>query len=148
MKKMFIAMMAAVCCTFAAAGSAPKGWTTDFDAALKQAGAEKKNVLILFTGSDWCSWCKILRNNVLDNKSFERYAEKNLVLVYFDFPHSKKIDHRQMGIQQATAKRFNIQGFPTAVVVDHNGKKLLEISGYLPVEKYIERLQTIENKGK
>jgi len=35
-------------------------WTQDAKAALAEAVKEKKDVLIDFTGSDWCGWCKKL----------------------------------------------------------------------------------------
>ncbi|MCK5682332.1 thioredoxin family protein, partial [bacterium] len=35
-------------------------WQTDFAAAKAQAQKENKLLLIDFTGSDWCGWCKKL----------------------------------------------------------------------------------------
>ena len=66
--------------------AAPKGWTTDIEAALKTAGSEKKNVLLLFTGSDWCRYCVRLKNDVLDKDDFQKLCNENFVPVYFDFP--------------------------------------------------------------
>ena len=143
MKKIMISI-AAVCCIFTAAAKVPSGWTTNYDAALKQAKAEKKKVLILFTGSDWCSWCKQLRKNVLDKGVFEKYAKENLVLVYFDFPNNRKIANSQMGIQQSMAKKFGIKGFPTTVVIDAQGRKLLAIEGYLPLNDYLKKLESVK----
>jgi len=40
----------------AGAFAMPPGFTDDWDAALKKAADEKKTVLALFTGSDWCIW--------------------------------------------------------------------------------------------
>jgi thioredoxin-related protein len=42
-------------------------WLTDYDAALTQAEKQDKNVLLYFTGSDWCAQCKMLK------KRFIRY---------------------------------------------------------------------------
>jgi len=36
-------------------------WQTDFDLAKKQAKEENKPILMLFTGSDWCPPCKMLK---------------------------------------------------------------------------------------
>ena len=33
---------------------AAEGWITDMDAAKKQAAEQKKDLMIEFTGSDWC----------------------------------------------------------------------------------------------
>ena len=63
----------------------PAGWTTDYKAALTKAKAENKNILIDFTGSDWCGWCIKLHREVLDKPEFIDYAKKNLVLLYLDY---------------------------------------------------------------
>lgn len=44
----------------AAATAEQTGFTTDYDAALKRAAEQGKRTLVLFTGSDWCVWCKKL----------------------------------------------------------------------------------------
>ena len=49
---------------------APKGWGTDYDAALARAAKEKRPVLALFTGSDWCPYCVQLEKKVLKDSSF------------------------------------------------------------------------------
>ena len=41
-------------------------WGTDYKAALAQAKAENKQVLLDFTGSDWCGYCKLLDKEVLE----------------------------------------------------------------------------------
>jgi len=48
--------------TLLAAGAASAGelWTEDARQAMARAAAEEKDLLIDFTGSDWCGWCKKL----------------------------------------------------------------------------------------
>ena len=38
-------------------------WTMDFDAAVKLAGEKKLPLILNFTGSDWCGWCKLMDKN-------------------------------------------------------------------------------------
>ncbi len=66
------------------------GWTTNYAKALAQAKAEKKNVLLDFTGSDWCEWCMKLDKEVFADPKFQDYAKKNLILVTVDFPQGKE----------------------------------------------------------
>ena len=66
--------------------SAPKQWLTDYDAAVKQAQKEKKTLLVLFTGSDWCPGCIALNEHALSKPEFLEFAKKHLVLVYMDSP--------------------------------------------------------------
>jgi len=111
--------------------SAAEGeWLTDFDKAKTKAKAESKMVLMDFTGSDWCPPCKALHKNVLATEEFTEYAKKNLVLVEVDFPRKKAQSPELKKANQALAKKFNIEAYPTIVVLDSNGKQLSKNTGY------------------
>ncbi|MCU0405895.1 MAG: thioredoxin family protein, partial [Ignavibacteriaceae bacterium] len=56
-------------------------WNGNLEKAVEQAKKENKTVLVNFTGSDWCIWCKRLSSEVFQQKEFEEYAKKSLVLV-------------------------------------------------------------------
>ncbi|MBR3957884.1 MAG: thioredoxin family protein, partial [Kiritimatiellae bacterium] len=59
--------------------STPEGWLDDYDAALKKAAVENKYVVVDFSGSDWCGWCKRLDKEVFSQKDFVSEAKKNYV---------------------------------------------------------------------
>ena len=141
--KKFLLTVFAVCCAVVMchAADAPSGWTTDIDAAFKTAARENKKVLVLFTGSDWCGWCKRLYKDVLNKGKFKKYAKEKLVLVYFDFPNKKKISPEQMKIQEQWRKKFGVSGYPTTVILSPKGKKLGTISGYCQLDDYIGKIQ-------
>ncbi len=105
-------------------------WTEDYNSALKKAAAEKKMVLIDFTGSDWCGWCIKLDKEVFSKNDFKSYAKKNLILLKIDFPRSKpqsaSLKKQNQGLQQ----KFAIQGYPTVIVLDDKGEKVGEL-GYM-----------------
>ena len=48
-----------------AAAAKEPAWQTDFQAAQAKAKAQKKILLVAFTGSDWCPWCKKLQGRGL-----------------------------------------------------------------------------------
>ena len=70
----------------ASAFAGGEGWSDNYAKALAQAKAEKKLVLVDFTGSDWCGWCIKLDKEVFSKPEFKTYAKENLVLVELDFP--------------------------------------------------------------
>ena len=107
-------------------------WTTDYKAALTQAKSQKKLVLLDFTGSDWCGFCKLLDQQVFAEDAFKDFADKNYVLVTIDFPHSKDLPADLKQQNDDLAKQFNIDGFPTLVVLDPDGKELGRQTGYQP----------------
>ena len=45
----------------------PTGWTDDYAKAVEKAKTEKKNILLDFTGSDWCGYCKALPKRSLQH---------------------------------------------------------------------------------
>jgi len=73
---------------FSPAFAGGEGWTNDYSAAKKTAAQERKDILLDFTGSDWCGWCVKLNNEVFSKDTFKSYADKNLVLVDLDFPRN------------------------------------------------------------
>ena len=126
---------------------AKPGWTEDYEKALAQAKAEKKLVLLDFTGSDWCGWCIKLDKDVFAKPEFEEYAKKNLVLVEADFTSSGKAKSKEFGKQQeAMLKEYKVQGFPTVVVLNSEGKKVGE-TGYKPSPaEFIAELEKLKGK--
>jgi thioredoxin-related protein len=107
-------------------------WGTDYKAAVAQAKAQNKLVLLHFTGSDWCPYCQVLDKEVIDKQGFKDFADKNYVGVTLDFPHDKQQSDAEKQQNDALAKQFNVDGFPTLVVITPDGKELGRQVGYDP----------------
>ncbi len=104
--------------------SAAEGWMTDAEAAKARARAENKVLLMEFTGSDWCSFCKMLNGEVFSKDAFKEYAKDNLVLLKLDFPRAAKQSEAEKKQNEALARKHEIQGFPTVLVFGPEGKQL------------------------
>ena len=107
-------------------------WSTDLPASQANARKDKKLVLVNFTGSDWCSWCKKLQKEVFTTKEFDEYAKKKLVLVEIDFPNQKKQSPDLKKANEALQSKYKAEGFPTIVVLNGEGKELWRQVGYMP----------------
>lgn len=110
---------------------AASGWQTDFAAAQTSAKKDSKAILLDFTGSDWCGWCIKMKKDSLDQKAFQEFADKKLVLVEVDFPNNKKQTDAVKKQNEALQKKYNVEGYPTFVLVDGTGKELGRHVGYL-----------------
>ena len=108
---------------------AGEGWETDFKKASAKAKAEGKYMLLDFSGSDWCGWCIKLDNEVFSKTEFKTYAKENLVLVLLDFPRRTPLSAELKKQNDELAKKFDIQGFPTVIVLDPGGKPVAK-TGY------------------
>ncbi|MDB6147060.1 MAG: thioredoxin-related protein [Spartobacteria bacterium] len=116
---------------FAASVRAEDQWGTDYKKAQDTAKAGHKLLLVDFTGSDWCGWCKRLNAEVFSKSEFRDYANKNLVLLEIDFPRGKAQSDALKKQNEALAGQYQIQGFPTIIVLNGEGKKVGEL-GYMP----------------
>ena len=98
-------------------------WMTDFEAAKTKAAAENKALLVDFTGSDWCGYCVMLRQNVFDKPEFDAYAKDKFVLVEVDIPRAQdKLSPEQMKKNQELAEQYRVSGFPSVFVMAPKGE--------------------------
>jgi len=107
-------------------------WKTDYVASLEQAKADKKLVLLDFTGSDWCGYCKLLDEQVFPTPAFRAFARSNFVCVTLDYPHQIELSPALKKQNQELKQKFKIDGFPTLLIVDTEGKELGRATGYNP----------------
>src|SRR5215831_2135240 len=106
-------------------------WQTNYKQALAQAAKENKQVLLDFTGSDWCPYCIQMDREVLGKSQFENFASKNLVLVKLDYPRRKKLPPGEMQQNDQLQQQYSIEGYPTYVLLDSRGKEVKRVVGYV-----------------
>jgi thioredoxin-related protein len=130
----------ALCLSVVSLSAADAVWLTDLDEGIKVAKAEKKAILVDFTGSDWCGWCIRLKKEVFDQKEFAAVT-KDFVLVELDYPQKKKQPAEEKAKNKALADKFGIEGFPTIMLLDANGEPFAQ-TGYVAggPEKYLPHL--------
>ena len=124
-------------------------WNTSLDKAKTQAAAQNKNILLVFSGSDWCARCIELEKNLWQSPEFKEEAQKNWVLLRADFLQ-KKGDPDPVNVNDMKiilAEKYNRDGFfPFMVVLDKNGKVMGKtgVEDFTP-EEYIMRFRTLAN---
>lgn len=106
-------------------------WKTNYERALEQAKKENKKVLLNFTGSDWCGWCKKLEEDVFSRSEFEKYAEANLVMVELDFPRTRMQSDDLKKQNQELKAKYGTSGFPNTIILNSDGKEIGRIDGYM-----------------
>lgn len=119
---------------------APKGWETDVDAAIALAKKDGKSVMLEFTGSDWCPPCIMMGKKVFSQDKFVEAASKDFVLVHLDFPQG---DKELAEKNQPLAEKYKIEGFPTVILLDAEGKEFDRFfaSAYPDIEPFLAHLK-------
>lgn len=101
-------------------------WTMDYEAAKALAKEKKLTILMNFTGSDWCGWCKLMDKNVFSTEQWKSYATQNLVTVFIDFPKNKSlVPEKRAEANKALSEKFGVQGYPTYILLASDGEKQL-----------------------
>lgn len=98
-------------------------WTMDFEAAKTLAAEKKVPILLDFSGSDWCGWCKVMEENVFTKPEWTAYATNHLVMVLLDFPNDKTlVPEKYVARNQALQAKYDVQGFPAFILLDEDGE--------------------------
>jgi thioredoxin-related protein len=146
MKKIAVGLIA--CWALLQAGAEELQWMTDLPKAQEKAKAEKKLVMMDFTGSDWCGWCIKLNKEVFTKPEFVEYAKKNLVSVEVDFPRTKKQSPELKKANQELQKKYKIEGYPTIIVLNSEGKQVGELGYEAGGPKvFIQKLEALKGKS-
>lgn len=128
-----------------------EGWSSDFAAAKKEAEESKKDMLVDFTGSDWCGWCIKLSDEVFKKDPFKDGVKDTFVLVEVDFPQDKsKLSAETQKQNAELGEKYAVKGYPTILLCDAQGRPYAS-TGYQKggPEKYVEHLNQLRgNKAK
>ena len=101
---------------------APDGWSDDFAAAQALAADTGRDLLLDFTGSDWCPPCIALSQEVFDTPVFREKAPQHFVLVKVDFPKQTSQSERVKIQNDQLSRRYFVKSFPTVVLADAQGR--------------------------
>ena len=103
-------------------------WTQDYDAAVALAKTNNLPLMLNFTGSDWCGWCKLMHRQVFSQEEWKAWAATNLVLVTIDFPSDESLvpeayRDRNLKLQE----QYGVQGYPTYVLLTPAGEEFARL---------------------
>ena len=117
----------AISCTTGTA-SKPAGpplpWHSTLDEALTAAKEKHSPILVDFY-TDWCGWCK-----KMDKETFTDAAVREKLGGYVLL----KLDADKF---PEVAEKYGVDGYPTTVVLDEDGKMLAKRPGFMPPKDYM-----------
>lgn len=131
--------------SLAVASASGGGWMTDYEAAKSKAAAEEKDLLLLFSGSDWCPYSIQLSEEVFQQDAFGEAAADQWILVELDFPQDRSQLSEATEIQNAILSEiFAIRGYPSVVLLDHQSRPYA-VTGYQAggADAYLKHLDAL-----
>lgn len=138
-------VIAALCALlWSASAIADDGWVVDFEAAKELAAKEGKDILMEFTGSDWCPPCKALKAKVFDTDVFKTRAPGRFILLKLDNPNDKsKQTPAEIAQYRRLSEEFKITGVPTIILADAQGRPFAKTVGFggQDAEQYLTQLE-------
>jgi len=128
----------------AATGSTPGGdvklngaqsihWVKSMDAALKEAGATKKPIMVDFYAT-WCGPCKVLDEDIYTDDAVIEQSRKWV---------SVKIDVEK---NQELASKYNVTGLPTIAFLKPDGTVITGFKGVPAAAKLAEAMESSMDK--
>ncbi len=134
---------------FLAGQDAFAGWLQDLEVAKADAASQRKDILVLFTGSDWCGWSQKLAKEVLSQPLFQTRAGESFVFVFVDFPRTEqgKAKVQNLVRNARLQEEFDVRGYPTVVLTDARGQPYAK-EGYKEggANKYLDRLAELQKR--
>ncbi|QEE50442.1 thioredoxin family protein [Flavobacterium alkalisoli] len=143
MKKALLSLL-----LFISATCLAQDWKYNVDEAKALAERENKNIVLVFSGSDWCAPCIKLDRNIWQSDEFKNESSRKWVLLKADFPKKKQnaLPQPQQEHNDKLAEKYNQEGnFPLVVVIDKTGK-VLGKTGFKNIspKEYIALLHSFE----
>ena len=125
-----------------------QNWSANFEDAKMKAEKENKNILLVFSGSDWCGPCIKLEKTVWKSQEFQTEADNNWVIYRADFPRKKvnQLSPEKAENNNKLAEKYNKYGsFPLVLLLDKKGK-IIGTAGFknTTASEYIKLIHSFE----
>lgn len=137
---------------YSRAGEELGAWSPDMDAAKKLAKEQNKDLLIEFTGSDWCPPCIKLWNETFSKEEFQKAMSEKYVLVVMDTPRKSPLAPELKAQSDLAHEIYAVNKWPTIFLASADGKPYARTDDYDAVSgiegwtKWIEVHQENESK--
>ncbi len=126
-----VAVAAALCFLTCSSASAQLPWQGDVRAALKQAKASGKPMMIQFT-ADWCTFCHKMKATTFTDPAVVQQVNTQFIPVMLDADQHAEL-----------VEKLALKGLPATVVVDPNLRILKKLNGFQKSDKLLAELGSV-----
>ncbi|MEZ6092913.1 MAG: thioredoxin family protein [Pirellulaceae bacterium] len=116
-------------------------WTESMPEAQQRAANEGKLIMALFTGSDWCTYCKKLERDVFSEPEFQNWASQNVVALKLDYPKLSRQSPAVAQQNKALLSQYGteVRGYPTILFLDANGQIVDRMTNNARANAWVEQ---------
>lgn len=107
-----------------------EGWHSSLSAALEEA-AETDSYILVDLFADWCGWCKVLEEKVFSTAKFKSFAKENKLVLL-------RVDTEDEGEGSGLQTRYQAYNLPTTLIIDSNFVNIGKISGFAPIDEFLQ----------
>ena len=108
----------------------PIAWHRDMRRAIEVARAEEK-LIVVDVYADWCGWCKKMDKIIYSDPAIVALSKRQVFV---------KVDAEDGGEGQHFAQQMRVNGYPTTIIMDSQGKVLNRAEGYIHSPGAFEQL--------
>lgn len=120
-------------------GGAQTEWI-GFDQAMSRAQQEDRIVIVDFS-TEWCKWCKVMLAKTYTDPQVVKAIEQKFLAIPIDGESSEKITYLGKTVTQSDfTLSMKVEGFPTTMFLDKDGKVLEKRAGYIDAPNFLKIL--------
>lgn len=108
-------------------------WHRDYASAMNEARAEGKQLLIVFTGTDWIEICAKFYEEILGDPAFIETVSTQFSLLKLEYPKDNVMPREEAAQKAVLREAYRVRGFPTVVLTDAEGRPF-GMNGYQPLK--------------
>lgn len=132
--------------------SGPSGfpnWPQNFEVAQKQALASKRDIFLVFAGSDWSPQTQVMAAAIFAQPRFRSFVEQRFVPLVVDLPRTEAGYNQLENVNQnrMLGRQFGVRSVPVVLLMDAGGTPYAA-DGFFgdSLEKYIQHITLLQNK--
>jgi len=107
-------------------------WHGDYPTALQEAKTEGKDLMIVFTGTDWIDICGKFYQDILGQPAFMEAVAPHFTLLKLEYPKSGKLPKEEAAQKSFLRAVYQAKGFPTVVLTDVEARPF-GVNGFQPL---------------
>lgn len=113
----------------------------NWEVAQEKALSQKKSILIILTGEEWCRPCMKMERDVINHPEFISFANTRLVIFEINLPKPIELNSSVYKMYRVFSEKYQTNALPSLILTDHTGlEKVIITNATGSATKVVKRL--------